>query len=254
MEFKDFLKIKRHILFAKFLMTLNFGFAHEAETIQPFEKIHTHKSFEAHVHAGWESRYFSEGRDALDGKSLWVGSVEFGYDHFSAGVWYGRSSNHSYDELQYSLALTQEVENLQVYFGYTHLVFSIDDESDDEWSAGISYGELPFNLDSSLDASYSMDAAGTFIEWSNSWEFILNEELGFSLSSVLGWNDGYVSDGHDGLNYHALRMGTKKTISQNVSLVGHGAYSWAIDKDENLPGDQQLGDFFHLGLGLEWGF
>ena len=97
-------------------MTLNFGFAHEAETIQPFEKIHTHKSFEAHMHGGWESRYFSEGRDALDGKSLWVGSFEFGYDHFSGGVWYGRSSNHSYDELQYSFALTQEVENLQFYF------------------------------------------------------------------------------------------------------------------------------------------
>jgi hypothetical protein len=49
-------------------------------------------------------------------------------------------------------------------------------------------------------------------------------------------------------------MGTEKTISQNVSLVGHGAYSWAIDKDEILLGDQQLGDFFHLGLGLEWDF
>ena len=238
----------------KLFMTLSFGFAHDAETTQPFEKIHAHKSFEAHIHGGWESRYFSEGRDALDGKSLWVGSFEFGYDHFSGGVWYGRSSNHSYDELQYSLALTQEVENLQVYFGYTHLVFSIDDESDDEWSVGIRYAELPFNLDTSLDACYSMDAAGTFIEWSNSREFNLSEELGFSLSGILGWNDGYVSDGHDGLNYGSLRMGTEKTISKNVSLVGHGAYSWAIDKDENLPGDQQLGDFFHLGLGLEWDF
>ena len=235
-------------------MTLSFGFAHNAETIQPFEKIHAHKSFESDMHGGWESRYFSEGRDALDGKSLWVGSFEFGYDHFSGGVWYGRSSNHSYDELQYSLALTQEVENLQVYFGYTHLVFSIDDESEDEWSVGIRYAELPFNLDTSLDASYSMDAAGIFIEWSNSREFNLSKELEFSLSGILGWNDGYVSDGHDGLNYGSLRMGTEKTISKNVSLVGHGAYSWAIDKDENLPGDQQLGAFFNLGLGLEWDF
>ena len=134
------------------------------------------------------------------------------------------------------------------------MVFSIDDESDDEWLAGIGYAELPFNLDSSLDACYSMDAAGIFIEWSNSRKFNLSEELGFSLSGILGWNDGYISDGHDGLNYGSLRMGTEKTISKNVSLVGHGAYSWAIDKDENLLGDQQLGDFFHLGLGLEWDF
>ena len=77
--------------------------AHESEASKPFEIIHAHQSFEAHAHTGWESLYFSEGRDALNGKSLWTGSLEVGYDHFSGGVWYGRSSDHQYDEVQYNL-------------------------------------------------------------------------------------------------------------------------------------------------------
>jgi hypothetical protein len=70
----------------------------------------------------------------------------------------------------------------------------------------------------------------------------------------LGWNEGYVSDGHSGLNFFSLRSGVEKMLSENFSLVGHGVYSWAIDPDLNLAGDQGLKDFFHFGLGVEYKF
>ena len=43
--------------------------AHEGDTAKKIEAIHAHKDLVGHAHVGWESRYFSEGRDALDGKS-----------------------------------------------------------------------------------------------------------------------------------------------------------------------------------------
>ena len=61
-----------------------------------------------------------------DGKSLWNSSLELGYDHISGGVWYGRSSNHQYDECQYNFAFSQETEGYSFYAGYTHLVFAKD--------------------------------------------------------------------------------------------------------------------------------
>ena len=64
---------------------------HETETQLPFERPHAHESVEWHAHLGWESRYFSEGRDALDGDSLFVGTIETGWRHFAGGIWYGRS-------------------------------------------------------------------------------------------------------------------------------------------------------------------
>ena len=142
----------------------------------------------------------------------------------------------------------------EFYLGYTYLDFSKDHESDSEWSAGISYGELPFALETSLDGSYSTDAEGTFFEWGTGREFSLNETLELSLSGILGWNEGYVSDGHDGLNFFALRTGAKANLSEKLSLVAHGTQSLAVDRDPNLSGDQLLKDFSHLGLGLEWSF
>ena len=62
-----------------------------------------------------------------------------------------------------SLALAQQANGFEFYLGYTHLVFAKDDDSDDEWSAGLSYGELPYGLETALDATYSKDArAGVF--------------------------------------------------------------------------------------------
>ena len=248
------MKLQKYIFLSFFPAFLNLGWSHDAETTKPIEKTHAHGTFDAHAHGGWESRYFSEGRDALDGNSLWTGTVELGYDHFSGGVWYGRSSNHKYDEWKYSLALTQESNGIEFYLGYTYLDFSKDHESDSEWSAGISYDELPFALETSLDGSYSTDAEGTFFEWSTAREFNLSETLQLSLSGILGWNEGYVSDGHDGLNFFAFRTGAKVNLSEKLSLVAHGNQSFAVDRDPTLSGDQLLKDFFHLGLGLEWSF
>ena len=250
--FKKFLKICYSIPVLILLASRFLCHAHESEASKPFEKIHAHQSFEAHAHTGWESLYFSEGRDALNGKSLWAGSLEVGYDHFSGGVWYGRSSNHQYDEVQYNLAFTQEINGFQFYAGYSHLVFAKDNESDDEWSAGISYGELPFAFETSLDAYYSMDAEGTFFEWSNTKLFNPSDEFECSLSGIFGWNEGYVSDGHNGMNFFSINLGVGKLITENFSLIGHINQSWAIDRDLNLAGDQGLKDFFHFGLGVEF--
>ena len=46
------------------------------ESAKKVEAIHAHEGLAGHAQVGWETRYFSEGRDALAGKSLWTGSVE----------------------------------------------------------------------------------------------------------------------------------------------------------------------------------
>jgi hypothetical protein len=56
------------------------------------------------------------------------------------------------------------------------------------------------------------------------------------------------------LNFFSLGSGAKKILSESFSLTGHGVYSWAIDPDSNLAGDQGLKDFFHFGLGVEFDF
>lgn len=231
-----------------------FCVAHEGDSVKKIESFHSHKDLTGHTHIGWESRYFSEGRDALEGSSIWTGSIELGYDHLSGGVWYGRSSNHRYDELQYSLNLSEETGHFSFYAGYTHLVFAKDDDSDDEWSLGVAYDGLPYSLGTSLDGTYSMDAKGMFYEWSTYREFSLAEQSTGLISGILGMNDGYVSDGHNGANFYAFSFGLEREITEELLVFGHGMQSFAIDSNPAFAGDDQLKDFFHFGIGLQWSF
>jgi len=249
------MKLKFHSIFvAIYASGASMAFAHQSEPQQPFERPHAHENFEFHVHTGLESRYFSEGRDALNGDSIWASSFEFGLEHFAAGVWYGNSPNQSYDELQLSFALTQTFGDFEAYIGYTHYIFPFDDSHDDEIGTGITWTGLPGEIEISADIYQSFDADGYFAELSTSREFEITEPFSITLSSIFGINQGYVSDGHDGANHFALQIGYEYVLTKSLSLIAHTTYSWAINKSSTAPGDALLKDFVHFGAGIQWDF
>ncbi len=228
--------------------------AHDSEVQLPFERLHAHGQVEAHAHFGWESRYFSEGRDALAGDSLAFGSVEMGWEHFSGGVWYGYSPDGDYDELQLTIAYTQNFGNWEFYGSYTYLRFPIDGGDDHELGLGLSWSGLPLAIELSADWYYSFEGDGSFAEVSALREFQVSEKLNLGLSATLGVNQGYVSDGHDGANHFALRLGAEYALSEMLSVTAHLSQSWGIGRDLFLSGDELLEDFFHGGVGLQFSF
>lgn len=228
--------------------------AHEPEVQLPFDRPHAPDSVESHAHLGWESRYFSEGRDVLDGDSLFVGSFEMGWKHLAGGVWYGYSPDQRYDELQLSFALTQSIGDFDFYGGYTHLRFPIDGTHDNEIGAGVAWSGLPSDVELAADIYFSFEAEGFFAEISASREFSITDNLALNLSIPFGINQGYVPDGHNGTNHIALRTGLEYAFTDSVSITAHTTYSWALSANSALSGDDQLIDFLHAGLGLEWSF
>ena len=245
--------VMRSIVLIVLSATLS-AYGHSPEAQLPFANPHAHEQIEGHAHTGWDSRYFSEGRDNLNGDSLWAGSIEIGWKGLAGGAWYGRSPDQDYDELQLSLAFTGHAGDLAFHAGYTHLRFPLDGAHDHEIGAGIEWTGLPLQLALTADAYYSFDAGGCFTEMSVTREFEITDRLSLDLSSVFGLNSGYVSDGHDGANHLALRLAARHAITDSVSVVAHTAYSWALGKDADAPGDDTLVDFFHGGIGLEWTF
>ncbi|NWK55209.1 hypothetical protein HW115_06280 [Verrucomicrobiaceae bacterium N1E253] len=228
--------------------------AHEPEVQRVFGYPHAHENLEVQVHTTWESRYFSEGRDALDGDSLWATGFDAGWNHLTAGVWYGVSPEQSYNELQLSLGMTQSFGDFSVSAGYTHLRFPSDGAYDNELGLGLGWSNLPLDLELALDVYYSFDAQGAFSEVVLIKPVELTDGCDLYLSGVFGMNHGYVSDGHDGANHLALRAEFDCSLSEDCSLVLHGSYSWALDEDSGAPGDELLRDFFHGGVGLRWSF
>jgi hypothetical protein len=228
--------------------------AHEPEVQLPFERPHTQGSLEGHLHTAWESRYFSEGRDSLDGDSLWTSSFELGRGHFSGGVWYGLSPDRNYDELQLMLGLTETIGDFEFYVAYTHLQFPSSDLYDNEIGIGSSWSGLPLSLEIGADAYYSFDIKGSFWELALKHNIKISDRLSLASSAIFGVNQGYVPDGHDGANHFALRIGTLYALTKSLSVTAHTAYSWALNSDTTLSGDDQLIDFFHGGVGLQWSF
>jgi hypothetical protein len=237
-----------------FLSSALAALAHEPEAQLPFDRQYVDDTVEGHAHLGWESRYFSEGRDALDGDSLIAGSFEVGWKHISGGVWYGNSPDQRYDELQLSLAVTRSTGDFEFYGAYTHLRFPFDDSHDNEIGAGVAWTGLPMEVELSADIYYSFDADGYFAEIAAVREMSITDRLAVNFSVPFGINQGYVADGHDGANNIALRLGLEFALTDSISVTAHTTYSWALGRDATFPGDDLLIDFFHGGVGLQWTF
>ncbi len=246
---------KRLLLLASYcLISLSTAYGHESESQLPFARPHAHSELEGHVHVGWESRYFSEGRDALDGDSLYTSSFELGWKHLSAGVWYGHSPDQNYNELQLSLGLSHCIGDFEFYIAYTHFQFPFEHTHDNEIGIGCAWTGLPLDIELAADVYYSFEADGYFAEISAARDFSITDKLTLNLSGIFGINQGYVGDGHDGANHFALSLGLEYEIYDGVAITAHTAYSWEIGSGKRYPGDGQLIDFIHSGIGLQWSF
>lgn len=206
----------------------------------------------ASVYNGWDSHYFTEGRDLLNGDSLIITDIQSGWRSFFSQIWYAFSPDQSYDELQFMTGLTQTVESFMFYAGHRHIQFPSDGLNDDETAVGVSVSNLPVGVQLSADVYYSFEADGFFTEITANRSFAFTERVSINSTVIFGINRGYVSDGHDGANHLALTVGLNYAISDSVSVIARLTQSWEINSDLNRPGDETLVDFFNGGIGLQW--
>lgn len=242
------------ILFIYSLVSICTVFGREAVSEISFKDTQASDKIEVQAYLGWESRYLSEGRDELDGDSLYVSSFELSWKNLVGGIWYGSSPDQNYDELELSLALTHSIGDFEFYVGYSHIRFPFENEHEDELATGLVWSGLSNGIELSADITYSFETDGFFLEFSAGREFEITDQLSLSIAVPFAINQGFVDDGHEGANNIAIQMGLEYALSKSLSLTAHTTYSWALDRDSSLPGDEQLIDFFHGGIGLKWSF
>ncbi len=201
----------------------------------------------------WDSRYVSEGRDNIDGDSLAGATVELGWGTMTLGLWYADSPGQSYREFNAYVCYHLEWRHFEAYGAYNHLRLPAGNEHDNEVGAGITYTALPLNLSIGLDATWSFEAEGAFIEAYLGGEYRIHERLTLRPSATLGFNAGYVAAGHDGANHGELRLEAAIPIHRHLELMGYLASTWAIDADlDRYPDDASLKDVFYGGIALQF--
>lgn len=245
----------RLLLFTLFLIAGSSQLkSNESENTSSWDKLQLVEQINASIYSGWNSHYFSEGRDILDGDSLIVNQVQVSWEFLSSEIWYAASPDQSYDELQIAVAVTQAIGSFQFYADYTHLQFPSDNLQDNELGTGLAISGLPTDFQLAIDAYYSFQASGSFIEASATRKFVITESLSVTGSGMFGINQGYVVGGHYGSNHFALKLESTYKVSDSISVTAQLAQNWAIDRDSGSPGDEQLVDFLNGGIGAQWFF
>ena len=208
-----------------------------------------------HIHSQWESRYVLEGRDMLDGKSLLTFFNDFTFGPLTFAPWYGYSPDSNYSELNLSIvAATTVGDSLELYAGYTHLQFISDNLRDNEVGAGAVYGGIPL-FDIGAKGYYSEAANGAFFEVIATRSLAFGEHLSISPSAILGFNAGYIADGHPGANNLLLNLEASYELHPKIALNAFASYTFAIDRDfSNYADDELLKDIFFGGVGIRVNF
>lgn len=229
-------------------------------SIAPEPKFRTRaeEQYDWNIHALWESRYVTEGRDSLAGDSLVSLSTEFVIDNLTVIPWIAGSPGADYSEFNLNLVYGFNLsDHLDLYVDYTY-VFTHDSNNDDhDHEIGL---ELAYQIRKHLNLLatiyHSFDASGSFMEVAFSYGVPCKKDrIKFDLKGILGANGGYVADGHRGLNHFQLRFNMTYQPVNSLDLYAYAGYNLAIKRDETrYNGDALLSDFAWGGMGLAYRF
>lgn len=167
-------------------------------------------------------------------------------------IWNGWGYNSNYDELNIVPSLEYEINDFEFYISYNRKQFLPQGTFDNEIGSGVSYGELPYNISLAFDWYHSFATDGSFFEFSLGTEINPVQHLTIQPAIVLGINENYISDGHDGTNHLSLQLDGEYELARNFNLLGNLAYNIAIDSDPaTYAGDASLKSFIWGGIGFE---
>ena len=213
--------------------------------------------YPGHVHTMLESRYVTEGRDNLDGEGLISVASDLSFGDFVFAPWlaHGLSSDYVELNLNFAYAVWRE-ERFKLFASYTHLRFSPDESPHYDNEVGVEAVaawlepvELTFN------GYYSFDAQGSFFEVALNLDQEIGPRSTASVQAALGFNAGYITDGHDGANNVRLRLDLAYRPFPRAEVIAYLAFSKAIDRQRSrFPGDEALKDMGWGGVGLTYSF
>lgn len=256
--------IRHAIILLGFAMAVSSGPAGELITpqviVEAVNPVEPKPLFEFNINTAWDSRYVSEGRDNLAGDSLIGITVETAcvglpFGAITLGTWYAWTpAPIAYAEFNIWAEYSFEIGNFEAYAGYNHLRYYPADLRDHEIGAGAAYG-LPLGLTVGGDWYYSLHADGSFFEVFLEGKYKVAPRLVLTPTVVLGFNAGYIVEGHDGANNFTTALTATVPIMEQIELRGYVAYNWAIDSDPaRYLQDELLEDFFFGGVAISVSF
>ncbi len=203
----------------------------------------------------WDTHYVTEGRDNLDGGALQTSVLSLKHGFLELLVWNGWGYDSDYNELNFMPTVRYDYRDLSFYVNYNRLEFTEQGLSDNEIGSGISYGGLVDNLFLDVDWYHSFEANGSFLEFSIASLFEHNDVFRLESRIIIGVNENYIADGHDGLNHFAAQVTGEYNLVDSINLHTKLVYTHPINRQQNTyAGDRLLQRTLQASVGLEFYF
>ncbi|GEK54530.1 hypothetical protein PES01_13750 [Pseudoalteromonas espejiana] len=232
---------------------LEVGIGGNIKTVDGSEYIN-HK-LDIHIHPLWESRYVSQGRDNLNTDGIASIAAEFNYENLAFIPWHATGVSSGYNELNLNVIYAANLtERLTLYSGFNHIKTNEEGVKSNNNELSLDF-EYYFTSDTQALASmyHALQAHGTFIELAIKKDYLIAESLMFALTTGVGFNHGYINDGHNGANNIKITANLTYQLLDKLSVQSYVSYSAAINKNEaDYAGDESLHSFFWAGIGLNY--
>lgn len=102
---------------------------------------------------------------------------------------------------------------------------------------------------------YSLEADGWFLDAGLAAEWAGHPRVVLAPWVSAGINEGYVSDGHDGLNHVEAGLAVRSPLTDRLELELRLVRMFPVDRDPGRhPDDESLGHHFEGGLTLAYRF
>ncbi len=208
------------------------------------------------IDLGWDSKYISEGRNNFEDGGIYWATAAYQYNDFTFYATLGRGDSNAYIEwdigIEYGFNLS---DNLKAAIGYQHLQGYGDNDCDDnELFASLSYTQWQW-FTPLLSYTYSMEAAGYFIEASIHSSWPITPKLTLTPYITQAFDFQYATEEHDGVNHLQLGIEATYELQPQLTLSGHLSQTFAQKDIEQEAGNSSSDlDETFFGIHLTWEF
>ena len=200
------------------------------------------------INAGWQSEYVTEGRNNLEEGGLITYQLATEISGLDVGYWYAYADSEIYEEWNFMVEYNFDFAGFEPYIGYNRVEIIEIDSNDNEYWAGLSYGNIPY-LTPGIDYVYSSGTKGGYFEIYLKSKFDFFEEQVVLEPYILeGFDYGYETEEHDGPNHFQLGVDLSWTLTQYVDLTAFFAHSFALEDIER----EGLSDQTWGGIGFSF--